>query len=145
MLGEPTLADKQEKAVDAKQKTVVDVRIGRHPGFERVVFETSGTGRSGWFAGLTTEPRQPGSGFPVPYEGASALQIAITGVVYPFDTDSPEFDGTVAGQGGLVTGISNQRTYEGQHQFTIGLTKAVPYSITWLEEPGRVVVDFKTS
>ncbi len=145
LLGEPSLADKQQPPADTQHLVVSEVRVGKHDGFERVVFETAGAGQAGWFASLTTEPRQPGSGFPIDYEGDIALWIAIRGVSYPWDAGRPEFDGYVAGQGGVITGVSNQKSYEGQHEFTIGLAREVPYSITWLDNPGRVVVDFKTS
>ena len=143
-LGTPDLADKQQPAKDSQGLVVTNVRLGLHDGYERVVFETTGSGQAGWFAGLTNEPRQPGSGFPIDYDGEVALQIAIRGVVYPWDANAAEFEDSVPGHGGIITGISNQKTYEGQHQFTIGLQRAVPYSITWLDEPGRVVVDFQT-
>jgi len=143
-LGNPDLADKQQPAKDSQGLVVTNVRLGLHGGYERVVFETTGSGQAGWFAGLTNEPRQPGSGFPIDYDGEVALQIAIRGVVYPWDANAAEFEDSVPGHGGIITGISNQKTYEGQHQFTIGLQRAVPYSITWLDEPGRVVVDFQT-
>lgn len=143
-LDSPDLADKQQPAKDSQGLVVTNVRLGLHDGFERVVFETAGSGQAGWFAGLTNEPRQPGSGFPIEYDGEVALQIAIRGVVYPWDANAAEFEDSVPGHGGIITGISNQKTYEGQHQFTIGLQRGVPYSITWLDEPGRVVVDFQT-
>lgn len=149
LLGRPDTETKQSEAAGEYDLAPVEVRVGAHDGFDRVVIEFAGAGTPGWFVDYTPEPRQQGSGNPIDFEGDGALNVMITGVPYPFDASVPESEwvsvGPVAGEAGVVTGVTHDSIFEGQAQFTVGLTGEEPpaYSVTLLEEPTRVVIDVK--
>ena len=121
---------------------VVGVRTGKHQGFERVVFDLEGEGSPGWFIDYTNSPAQQGSGHPIKFQGATALNVNIDGTVLPFEMNRPDPNiGTVAGQGGFVTEVVSAGTFEGRSQFVIGLAEEHAYSVQVLPNPTRLVID----
>ena len=124
------------------QLVVTDVRVGKHQGFERIVFEFVGEGEPGWFIDYSDTPTQQGSGKPVNYEGNTALNVNIDGVAYPFElnVDDPNI-GTTHGAGGFVTEVINTGTFEGRSQFIIGIEERHAYSVQILKNPTRLVID----
>ncbi|WP_436405900.1 AMIN-like domain-containing (lipo)protein [Corynebacterium flavescens] len=124
------------------QLVVTDVRVGKHQGFERIVFEFTGDGEPGWFIDYSDTPTQQGSGKPVAYTGNTALNVNIDGVVYPFELniDDPNI-GTTHGAGGFVTEVVNTGTFEGRCQFIIGMKERHAYSVQTLQNPTRLVID----
>ncbi|AIT61323.1 AMIN-like domain-containing (lipo)protein [Corynebacterium doosanense] len=124
--------------------SIVDVRAGQHSGFDRVVIEFAGTGTPGWFASYTDEPRQQASGFPIEYQGGTAIDLMANGVALPAGPDSTFPVGPTGAAGGAVTGVSHNGIFEGQAQFVIGLDgEPRPYTVTTLENPPRLVVDIQ--
>lgn len=122
---------------------VTEVRVGSHEGFDRVTFELEGEGDPGWFIDYTDRPAQQGSGRAVEYEGNTALNVNLDGMVYPFDLGVPDpHIGTVAGAGD-VTGVISVGTFEGRSQFVIGLEQQSSYTVQILQDPQRVVLDFQ--
>ncbi|MEJ5867823.1 hypothetical protein WDV85_08750 [Pseudokineococcus sp. 5B2Z-1] len=135
-----------EEAATGAGLSVVDVRTGRHEGFDRVVVELAGdpAGLPGWFAHYVDEPSQQGSGDPVAVEGERFLEVVVRGLGYPFDTGQDELVGSVEGQGtALVREVAVGAVFEGQAQVLVGLDAAAdaPYRVTRLSDPARVVVD----
>lgn len=145
-LGNPDLGKKERRASGESGLTVADVRIAAHDNFDRVVFDLEGEGEPGWYIDYTTQPAQQGSGHPVDYEGEIALHVAIEGTPYPFDLpgqpDSSEI-GTVQGAG-HVTAVEWVSLFEARTEFVIGMTEELPYSVTYLDDPKRLVIDFST-
>jgi len=124
--------------------SVVDVRTGRHDGFDRVVIELAGEegDEPGWYARYVDEPTQEGSGAPLRVEGSSYLAVAVRGLGYPFDTGQDEVVGSFAGEGtAVVREVLVGAVVEGQAQVVLGLEAQAPYAITRLSDPPRVVVD----
>lgn len=121
---------------------VTGVRVASHDGFDRVVFDLAGTGTPGWFTTYTETPSQQGSGHPIEYDGAIALQVGVDGTPYPFDLgmEPPEL-GTTPGAGN-VTEVIYSSLFEARTEFAIGLTEQMPYSVSTLTEPNRLVIDF---
>lgn len=122
---------------------VTEVRVGSHEGFDRVTFELEGEGDPGWFIDYTDRPSQQGSGRTVEYEGDTALNVNLDGMVYPFDLGIPDpHIGTVAGAG-VITEVISVGTFESRSQFVIGLDRQASYTVQVLSDPQRVVLDFQ--
>ncbi|MCQ9352191.1 hypothetical protein NQ015_04800 [Corynebacterium sp. 153RC1] len=134
--------DPKESAGTAAELQVQDVRVGTHDGYDRIVFEFSGTGTPGWFINYTTEPAQQGSGFPVEFEGGTALDIHLRGILMPFETGVDV--GPLRSDGaGAINAVESHGIFEGQEQFVAGIDKPRPYSVTLLENPTRLVIDIQ--
>ncbi|WP_408936407.1 hypothetical protein [Corynebacterium tuberculostearicum] len=144
-LGQANMEMKTLRPQAPSELTVTDVRIGRHEGFERVVFELDGGGAPGWFVDYADTPTQQGSGKTIDYSGETALNVNIDGVVYPFEAgkDDPRIGVVDAPTEGIVTQVVNGGTYEGRCQFVIGMTSRKPYSVQVLDNPTRLVVDIR--
>lgn len=124
--------------------TVTDIRIGRHTGFDRVVFEVDGTGTPGWDARYVDDPASQGSGDPVDVEGEAALQVTLTGIGLPHDTGVEEWSGPdplSISETRTVTEVAWDATFEGQSVAFIGTTTEAPFRVFLLEDPVRVVVE----
>ena len=144
-LGQANMEMKTLRPQAPSELTVTDVRIGRHEGFERVVFELDGGGAPGWFVDFADTPTQQGSGKTIDYSGETALNVNIDGVVYPFEAgkEDPRIGVVDAPTEGIVTQVVNGGTYEGRCQFVIGMTSRKPYSVQVLDNPTRLVVDIR--
>jgi hypothetical protein len=125
------------------------VRVARHPGFDRVVFDLGGTGRPGWHAEYTTRPRYDGSGDPVRLKGTVVLQVILRGLGLPVDTGVAQSGDTltrIPGDGTQgVAEIEPGGVFEGDQEAFIGLTGARrPFRVFVLAHPTRVVVDVQS-
>ncbi|OFN39609.1 hypothetical protein HMPREF2559_06045 [Corynebacterium sp. HMSC072G08] len=146
-LGTPSLADQPLTQAEGAELVPVAVRVGSHEGYDRVVIEFTGPGKPGWYTQYTNSPAAQASGKPVAYDGATALVLGIEGTPWPstpqLQQQYAEF--TTYPGAGAVTGVNFVNAFEAQSQFVIGLDRQLPYSVTFLEGPPRVVVDFQTS
>ena len=141
-LGDANLEMKTLRPPVPSELVLTDVRVGKHDGFDRVVFEFTGNGSPGWFIDYTDSPAQQGSGNPISYQGATALDVSIDGTAYPFQLEMEDPNiGTVPGAGGVVTQVLSGGTFEARSQFVIGLDGRHPYSVQVLNEPTRLVID----
>lgn len=127
---------------------VTGVRVARHEGFDRVVFDLGGEGTPGWRVDYVASPRAEGSGDPVRLEGSAFLQVILRGVGLPYDTGLEPFgDHTtrLAGTGTQgVTEIAPGGVFEGEQQAFIGLSgEQRPFRVFALTGPTRVVVDVR--
>ncbi|MFC4125673.1 AMIN-like domain-containing (lipo)protein [Nocardia rhizosphaerae] len=128
--------------------TVTDIRLGSHPGFDRVVYTLGGTGTPGWRVEYTGSAVQDGSGRQVEVAGDSILEVRILGSAYPFDSDVPAYSGpdpvtdpNVPG----ITGVYESLVFEGTTQSFIGVDADRPaFAVTTSSNPTRLVVDIAT-
>jgi hypothetical protein len=138
-------ADTQDASVDA-MVTVRDIRIGRHDGFDRIVFEVGGEGTPGWDVRYVDAATSQGSGDPVEVAGDAILQVSITGAGYPYDTGVEEFanrDPLTAAGTEVVQEVVFDATYEGTTVAFAGTTGSAPFRVFALQNPARVVVDVR--
>ncbi|MBI9114468.1 AMIN-like domain-containing (lipo)protein [Sanguibacter suaedae] len=139
-----TLPDTAEASAGAAL-TVVDVRTGRHDGFDRVVYEMEGPGTPGWYVEYVDQAEQAGSGKVLDLAGDGTLAVRISGSGYPMDSGADPFshDGPVEGEGTVVvTEARGWSVFEGITDAFVGLTEAGhPFRVHLLEDPVRVVVD----
>ncbi|WP_213931818.1 AMIN-like domain-containing (lipo)protein [Rhodococcus sp. B50] len=137
--------DKVSPAGEDAKLTVVDIRTGRHEGFDRVVYELGGEGAPGWRVGYVDEAIQDGSGNEVAVAGDAVLQVLIDGSAYPFDSGVEQYDGpnpVLAEPGGSVVEVNGAGVFEGVTQSFIGVAAhGTPFSVYSLTGPTRVVID----
>jgi hypothetical protein len=124
--------------------TVTALRIGRHDGFDRVVFEAGGTGTPGWDVRYVDSANSQGSGADIAVEGGAILQVTLTGVGLPADTGVEEYSGpdrlaSAAAQ--VVTEVVWDGTFEGQSVAFVGVSKETPFRVYSLKDPARVVLE----
>jgi hypothetical protein len=124
--------------------TVSDIRLGRHDGFDRVVFDVGGTGTPGWDVRYVDSASSQGSGEPVDVAGDAVLQVTLTGAGYPYDTGVEEFSpsGPVTGADTeVVTEVVFDATFEGTTVAFVGTTAESPFRVYLLQNPTRVVLE----
>jgi hypothetical protein len=123
------------------------VRAGRHPTFDRIVFQFSGPA-PGYRVEYVGRPvREQGSGKPVPVDGnafvkitlsrARAASIDASGVHHTYggpDRIHPDL--------AVVREVVETADYEGNLGWAIGLDAKVPVRVFRLDDPSRVVIDF---
>lgn len=134
--------DTAEASSDARV-TVSDIRLGRHDGFDRVVFEVGGTGTPGWDVRYVDQATSQGSGDPVEVAGDAVLQVTLTGMGYPYDTGVEEYAGgpLSAGETQVVTEVVFDATFEGTTVAFVGTAGRTPFRVYALDSPARVVVE----
>lgn len=125
---------------------LTDVRVARHPGYDRVVFELGGKGKPGWRVEYVPRPLADGSGEPVPLKGTAYLQVVLRGIGFPDDIGIPPYgDHTTRVPGAGTQGVAEIAPggfFEGDQQAFIGLSgDQRPFRAFALSNPARVVVD----
>jgi len=125
---------------------VTDLRIGAHDGFDRVVFEVSGSAVPGWDVAYTDSATAEGTGDPVDVPGTTFLRVTLTGVTNPYEApDVPEVArGGTASDTGTVQGVFYDSVFEGQALAYVGLGAETPFRVYALTGPSRVVVEVQT-
>ncbi|WP_430331686.1 AMIN-like domain-containing (lipo)protein [Rhodococcus sp. ACT016] len=125
--------------------TITDIRVGKHDGFDRVVYEFGGTGTPGWRAEIVSTATQQGSGKPLAVSGQGILQVLIDGSSMPFMTNVDPYSGPnplEIQDPVVVTEVRDAGIFEGTDQTLIGLSdRNVSYRVYTLTEPTRLVVD----
>ena len=126
--------------------SVTQVRVARHDGYDRVVFELDGRepGVPGWQVEYVDEPRRDGSGDRVEVAGDKTLVVLIRGAGYPFDTGVEEADEAVVPRDlEVVRDVQLGSVFEGVYEAFIGTTSEAPFRVFRLTDPARVVVDVR--
>lgn len=140
-----TLEDTHLQNPGHPELQIEDVRAGSHEGVDRVVVELSGTGTPNVLAGYTPDPRQQASGLPLVPAGNAYFELIIQGV--PWSMGLSEADLAKADPAGVAAGgiqeLADGGIFEADAQYIVGLDAQRPYNLYLLENPTRVVVDFK--
>ena len=119
---------------------LVDVRVGEHDGFDRVVLELSGTTTPGWGVAWSDEAVAEGSGEVVPLEGDHVLTISASGTAMP-EPGSFEVPARL-GPAGSVAEVQVTGWFEGYTQVFAGVEgDERPVRVFTLTDPPRLVVD----
>ena len=119
---------------------LVDVRVGEHDGFDRVVLELSGTATPGWGVAWSDEAVADGSGDVVPLEGDHVLTISASGTAMP-EPGSFEVPARL-GPAGAVAEVQVNGWFEGYTQVFAGVEgDERPFRVFTLTDPPRLVVD----
>jgi hypothetical protein len=128
-------------ATTSKVAPITDVRVGAHPGYDRIVFEFSGSGRPQ----LTVERKngpfvQDASGKTVKVPGNTFLSLRLFDASgYPTYTGPSTFS---PGYPNLVA-LVNTGDYEGYVTWIAGLSEvnSICYNVSTLTGPTRIVID----
>jgi hypothetical protein len=119
---------------------LVDVRVGDHDGYDRVVLELTGTATPGWGVSWADEAVAEGSGEVVPIEGDRVLTISASGTAFP-EEGSYEVPQRL-GAAGDVAEVYVNGWFEGYTQVFAGVEgDERPFRVFTLTDPPRLVVD----
>lgn len=119
---------------------LVDVRVGEHDGFDRVVLELSGTATPGWGVAWGDEAVAEGSGEVVPVAGDRVLTISASGTAMP-EPGSFEVPQRL-GPAGDIAEVHVNGWFEGYTQVFAGIEgDERPFRVFTLTDPPRLVVD----
>jgi hypothetical protein len=126
---------------------VVNLRVGEHKSFDRVVIDLRGK-MTGYKVRFVKSLSYDGSGNPVPLKGKRFVAV----VLYPASAHDENGNGLYQGptlqQYGLpsLRGVAFTGDFEGYVSFGISLTHKAPLRVTELKDPNgpdRLVIDFK--
>ena len=119
---------------------LVDVRLGDHDGFDRIVLELSGTATPGWGVSWEDEAVAEGSGDVVALGGDQVLTISASGTAMP-EPGSFEVPARLRPAGALAE-VQVNGWFEGYTQVFAGVEgDPRPFRVFTLTDPTRLVVD----
>lgn len=120
-----------------------DVRIAKHDGFDRIVFEFDSDGLPQWHVDYIDAPMiQCGSGHEMPVAGAAWLQVRFNGA--NAHTEAGEgTSGPMRRSPDLASVREVVRTcdFEAEVAWVVGMAGASAYRPIVLEDPARLVID----
>ncbi|MEZ5310385.1 MAG: hypothetical protein R2735_07300 [Microthrixaceae bacterium] len=127
---------------------LTEVREGHHDGFDRITFEFQGA-VPGFRAEYLDQLFEDGSGDPVTISG-TPLQIVFapaSGVDLGVEDYTEIYTGPkrIQPEAESVREIVLTGDFEGQMTWGIGVRDKLPFRITTLQNPSRVVVDFESN
>jgi hypothetical protein len=129
---------------NGQHATLKNVRVGRHAGFDRVVFEFEG-GRPGYSVHYTPVARHDGSGAPIRTLGSVALQVYLQ--AESVDMDAADFPLTFTPTGPITPRYPTLRQvryggyFEGGTTFGVGLAGRTGFRVLELTGPTRLAID----
>lgn len=148
----PTSTDTVEEggfpSTEGATALLVEIRVARHDGFERIVFEFEGDDPPGYRVGYLEPPvREDFSGNPVELAGGAFLEVRVVpGAGFdPMSDDARQTytgplrfspDGTE-----LIEELVRIGDFEAHLTWVVGLSGRVPFAVETLEDPIRLVVD----
>jgi hypothetical protein len=121
---------------------IVNLRVGEHTHFDRVVVDVRGT-VPGYALRYVHRLRYDGSGEPVPLHGRRFLALSLT------PATAHRADGTSVYRGPqlqqysmpVLRGVAFTGDFEGVVSFGIALRRHVAYHVSVLHSPNRIVID----
>jgi hypothetical protein len=133
-------------AVAQSAPTLVDVRAGRHPGFDRVVFEFRGGAVPRHRIGYVDQLVQDGSGKPVAVAGAADLEVVFHGANAHDDDGTPSVSPRRFSTGlPAVKEVAQTGDFEAVVGYGIGIDRRRSIKVSTLSNPSRLVVDVSTA
>ena len=127
--------------------TPLDLRFGRHDGYDRLVLDLDGSGEPAWRMEYVDEPRGQGSGEIVDLEGGAYLVMSLQNTMLPGEeAGQPEYLGPAAilpPAGGVIREVQWGGIFEGTLEIFIGVAEEVPFRAFLLEDPDRIVMDIQ--
>jgi hypothetical protein len=135
----------------AKANALLDrVAVGRHEGYDRVVFQFRGDELPGYRVEYVEPPlKEDGSGEPVDVAG-SAFVVVRMEPASGFDLNSGEGELVYKGPkrlpgASVVKEVVRTGDFEAVLSWAIGLDAKVPFLVSTASSPSRLIVDFRTT
>ncbi len=148
-----SLADAQSaNPLGMSTLTGAEMRVGRHPCFERFVFQMRGSGdRPGWSVGYRDPLIADPAGFEVDLRGDASLEVVVRVMtVTDYEGRPPEWPPFTGATTIVTSGFASLlevryiSAFEGVTQFGVGLDEQRPFRVFWLDDPPRLVIDVFT-
>jgi hypothetical protein len=122
---------------------LIAVRIGGHPGFDRIVFQFEGA-RPAAEVGYVDGAVGCGSGEPVAVAGGAVLQVRLTPAVAHDEAGNLTIAATeVDGTGGTILAAVESCDFEADVTWAVGVADLRPFEVTTLDNPTRLVIDVR--
>ena len=120
----------------------VDLRVGQHPAYDRVVIDLDGP-ISGYDLRYVKTLRYDGSGDAVPLRGARFITITLTPAVAHDAQGHSVYQGPQLTQYAMPTlrGVAFTGDFEGSVSFGLSLSHLKSFRVIELQSPNRIVVD----
>jgi hypothetical protein len=135
----------------AKGTSLLDrVAVGRHEGYDRVVFQFRDPGLPGYRVEYVEPPlKEDGSGTPVDVAG-NAFVVVRMEPASGFDLTSGEGELVYKGPkrlpgASVVKEVVRTGDFEAVASWAIGLEGKVPFRVTTASAPSRLIVDFRSA
>jgi hypothetical protein len=135
----------------AKTNALLDrVAVGRHEGYDRVVFQFRGDELPGYRVEYVEPPlKEDGSGEPVDVAG-SAFVVVRMEPASGFDLNSGEGELVYKGPkrlpgASVVKEVVRTGDFEAVLSWAIGLDAKVPFLVSTASSPSRLIVDFRST
>ncbi len=128
---------------------VTDVRVGRHAGYDRIVFELSGSGLPAVDLERAVPPiTQDPSGLPITVPGKAFISIRMvyaSGAGYSTTDGKPTYTGpdSFTPRYSRLTSLVETGDFEGYYTWVAGLTSAACVHVFTLTGPTRLVIDVR--
>ncbi len=121
---------------------VVDMRVGEHANFDRVVLDLKGK-IPGYHVRYVKELRYDGSGDPVPLQGRRFIAITLAPAKAHNADGESVYTGPTLGEFGLpvIRGAAFTGDFEGQVSFGLALRRRENFRVIMLHDPQRIVID----
>ncbi len=125
---------------------LVDVRVGRHACFDRLVVDLDGP-TTGYRIRYVEELSQDGSGHPVPVSGGAIIAITVSAPAHEDGQptiDDAAVDATDVGRFRTFRDVAWAGSFEGLTTLGLGVRARLPFRVFPLDGPGkgsRLVVD----
>lgn len=127
-------------------RPLTNIRTGQHSCYDRMVFDLSGTGATGYNVSYVSNVYADGSGQLIPLTGGAKLQIVLRAPAYN-TMGQPTYPGVVAAPlpGVNLTGYQTFRdakyagSFEGQTTVGLGVRAKLPFRVFTLDN--KVIVD----
>lgn len=129
----------------ATRARLVDVRVGAHEGFDRIVLEFKGQDVPSYRVGYLDPPvRQDGSGNKVDVAGNAFLELRTTPASGRTAHGETTYEGprrVPGGSASVVTEVVRTGDFEANLAWVAGVDRRRPFAVAFLKDPLRLVVD----
>lgn len=134
-----------EQGTVPRTVNIVDVRVGSHDGYDRVVFEFNDGTPEIALERATPPFVQDGSGFPVEVEGESFLRLIMRGGTKQMEDGSSSYDGSRDFDPGFpaLVDLIEGGDFEAQSTWYLGLAAESCVRVSLLEGEPRLVIDIE--